>query len=145
MRCAILVQMFSIIMRNALHEWCCYAMGHKSCKVFQMLLGCAELCIWQADTRSVKPFSKRAYEHGVVIVKCPGCQSHHLLSDRLGWYGEKQDIEDILRERGEGACSQASWCAFITSTMVMCCFIWGACSYETHEVCPICRSYPAWP
>ncbi|EIE26477.1 zf-DNL-domain-containing protein [Coccomyxa subellipsoidea C-169] len=55
----------------------------------------------KCDTRSVKPFSKRAYDHGVVIVKCPGCQSHHLLSDRLGWYGEKQNIEEILRERGE--------------------------------------------
>ncbi|BDA40932.1 probable DNL-type zinc finger protein at C-terminar half [Coccomyxa sp. Obi] len=55
----------------------------------------------KCDTRSVKPFSKRAYDHGVVIVKCPGCQSHHLLSDQLGWYGAKQNIEDILNERGE--------------------------------------------
>lgn len=54
-----------------------------------------------ADTRSVKPFSKRAYDHGVVIVKCPVCQSHHLLSDQLGWYGAKQNIEDILSEKGE--------------------------------------------
>ncbi|CAL8466780.1 g6316 [Coccomyxa elongata] len=54
----------------------------------------------KCDTRSVKPFSKRAYDHGVVIVKCPGCQSHHLLSDQLGWYGEKQNIEDILSEKG---------------------------------------------
>lgn len=54
-----------------------------------------------ADTRSAKPFSKRAYEHGIVIVTCPGCKSRHLLADRLGWFGEKGSIEDVLAERGE--------------------------------------------
>ena len=55
-----------------------------------------------ADTRSAKPYSKRAYDHGVVIVTCPGCNGRHLLADRLGWFGERSSIEDILAERGDG-------------------------------------------
>jgi DNA-directed RNA polymerase subunit RPC12/RpoP len=55
----------------------------------------------QCDTRSAKTFSKQAYEHGVVIVTCPGCESKHLISDQLGWFGEQgKTIEDIARERG---------------------------------------------
>lgn len=46
-------------------------------------------------------FSKKTYETGVVIVRCPGCQGNHLIADRLGWFGEPGSIEDYLRQRGE--------------------------------------------
>lgn len=54
------------------------------------------------ETRAAKGFSRQAYENGVVIVRCPGCQSQHLVADHHGWFGDKGTIEDFLRERGEG-------------------------------------------
>ena len=47
-------------------------------------------------------FSKKTYETGVVIVRCPGCQGNHLIADRLGWFGEPGSIEDYLKQQGEG-------------------------------------------
>ena len=54
------------------------------------------------ETRAAKGFSRQAYENGVVIVRCPGCQSQHLVADYHGWFGDKGTVEDFLRERGEG-------------------------------------------
>jgi len=54
------------------------------------------------DTRQQKEFSKHAYQHGVVIIKCDSCEKHHLVADNLGWFNDQsKNIEDILREKGE--------------------------------------------
>eukprot|EP00873_Tetraselmis_striata_P000931 jgi/Tetstr1/421195/TSEL_001101.t1 len=53
------------------------------------------------ETRAAKTMSRKSYEEGVVLVRCPGCQNLHLIADRFGWFGEPGSIEQYLAERGE--------------------------------------------
>mmetsp|Transcript_3814 Transcript_3814/g.5786 ORF Transcript_3814/g.5786 Transcript_3814/m.5786 type:complete len:153 (+) Transcript_3814:38-496(+) len=64
-------------------------------------LGIAFTCA-KCETRCTKFFSRVAYEEGVVLCRCPGCQKYHLIADNLKWFGDEAcNIEDIMREKGE--------------------------------------------
>ena len=54
------------------------------------------------ETRSERKISKRAYHHGVVLVKCPGCEKNHLVADNLKWFDDHPiTIQDIMKAQGE--------------------------------------------
>lgn len=54
------------------------------------------------NTRSAKQFTEQAYNHGVVIVTCPGCQRQHLIADRLGYFQDGAfDLDTIAAQTGQ--------------------------------------------
>lgn len=55
------------------------------------------------NTRSMKQFTERAYQQGVVIVRCPGCSRQHLIADRLGYFDDNWDIQKhVAAQEGSG-------------------------------------------
>ena len=56
----------------------------------------------KCDRKQARTFSKDSYTKGVVLLRCEGCDSLHLVADNLGWFKDsKTNIEDIMREKGE--------------------------------------------
>ena len=43
-----------------------------------------------------KTFSRRAYDHGLVLIRCDGCGVRHLIADNIGWFDhvEGNNLED---------------------------------------------------
>jgi len=55
-------------------------------------------------TRSAKQFTENAYNNGVVIVQCPGCNNRHLIADNLGFFSSEEggwNIEKSMKRMGE--------------------------------------------
>lgn len=55
------------------------------------------------DTRSARQFTENAYNNGVVIVQCPGCDNRHLIADNLGFFSAEEDgwnIEKGMKKMG---------------------------------------------
>jgi protein import protein ZIM17 len=70
------------------------------------------------NTRSAKKISKHGYNHGVVLVRCAGCKSLHLIADRLGIFEDKGwDIQKYLEENATKL--DAKGFKFITDDNIM--------------------------
>lgn len=56
----------------------------------------------KCDTRSSHVMSKQAYQHGTILVQCPGCKSRHLVADHLKIFSDHRiKLEDIMKAQGE--------------------------------------------
>jgi len=54
------------------------------------------------QNRQGRTFSKDAYEVGVVLIRCDGCDNLHLIADNLGWFRDEQvNIEQLMKEQGK--------------------------------------------
>ncbi|GAB5036627.1 zinc finger protein [Nannochloropsis oceanica] len=60
------------------------------------------------ETRSAKAFSQQAYDHGIVLVRCPDCDNLHLIVDRLGWFEDGgTDVKKDFWRKGASLCWQS--------------------------------------
>lgn len=76
--------------------------GRNTIKIDKPMLMLAFTCK-KCDTRSSHVMSKQAYQHGTILVKCPGCQSRHLVADHLKIFSDNRiKLEDIMKAQGEG-------------------------------------------
>ena len=79
-------------------RWCSSTVpGTKAREAYLFVYTC-KVC----GERSERKISKRAYHHGVVLVKCPGCAKNHLVADNLKWFEEQPvNVETLMKARGE--------------------------------------------
>lgn len=49
------------------------------------------------NNKITKKFSKKAYNEGIVIIRCDNCKNHHLVSDKLGWFGDNRENFDVFK------------------------------------------------
>lgn len=56
----------------------------------------------KCNTRSSHTFSKQAYQTGLVLIQCPGCQGRHLIADNLKIFSDNNfDLEKYLADSGQ--------------------------------------------
>lgn len=55
----------------------------------------------QCNAKQSRVFTKNAYHHGVVLIKCEGCGCIHCIADNLGWYGQEKWNVEKLKEEGQ--------------------------------------------
>jgi hypothetical protein len=56
----------------------------------------------KCEHRMTRSFTKRAYHHGIVLIKCDGCPGIHLIADNLGWFEDSSvNVEEFLKRKGE--------------------------------------------
>lgn len=55
----------------------------------------------QCNTKGIKSFTKNAYHHGVVLIRCDGCDAVHLVADNLGWFEDDAKNLDSYTKEGE--------------------------------------------
>ncbi|KAL5334243.1 mitochondrial import protein Zim17 [Aspergillus crustosus] len=52
--------------------------------------------------RSEHYMSKHSYHRGTVLIRCPGCENRHVISDNLGiFFDESTSIEQLLEQNKE--------------------------------------------
>mmetsp|Transcript_11830 Transcript_11830/g.20007 ORF Transcript_11830/g.20007 Transcript_11830/m.20007 type:complete len:128 (-) Transcript_11830:88-471(-) len=73
--------------------------------ILMMIYTCA---VKGCNTKQARTFSKTSYKHGVVLLRCEGCNNLHLIADNMGWFsenglftGKSINIETILKQKGE--------------------------------------------
>jgi len=59
----------------------------------------------KCNKRNTKTCTQTAYHKGLVVIRCDGCSSFHLIADNLGWVrDDKKNIEEIAIENKENVC-----------------------------------------
>ena len=72
--------------------------GSKTTNDVMIIVFTCKVC----GTRAARKMSKEAYNHGVVLIRCPGCNNLHLIADHLGYFDDNStNVEQILAQKGE--------------------------------------------
>ena len=63
------------------------------------------------NTRSARKISKQAYQTGIVMVRCAGCNNRHLIADRMGVFEDSIDSSpaDGNHTHGSAATGTGGW------------------------------------
>lgn len=64
----------------------------------KLLIGFTCKC---CQTRTHRTMSRHAYQNGIVLIECPGCQTRHLIADNLGWFKDTPQAARRIDEMTE--------------------------------------------